>query len=61
MILSLATTGNLKFSLREEELEQILALKDQVLLMERQMSDSQGWPLGCMGPCVYGVGGDLQC
>eukprot|EP00435_Cladocopium_sp_Y103_P069388 s32_g33.t1 len=27
----------------EDELEQMMALKDQVLLMERQLSDSQGW------------------
>ena len=33
-------------SLREDELKQMMALKDQVLLMERQLSDSQGWPLG---------------
>ncbi|CAK9043192.1 unnamed protein product [Durusdinium trenchii] len=30
-----------------EELERILAMKDQLLLMERQLSDSHEWPLGC--------------
>lgn len=32
---------------RGEELERILAMKDQLLLMERQLSDSHEWPLGC--------------